>query len=155
MNLPETPKNDDVDDGLRDKYLNAELIFDVGTGYEQKGRVVKSAKGTSFEPIGRGDANPLFNTREYAVKFTDGSSKNYFANVIADEYTYAQIDSEGNQYQLLSKITDRRSDHSAIQIADGFTTSCIGNCVLKTTTLAGPSWSHGKTDHLIGCHSRI
>jgi hypothetical protein len=32
---------------------------------------------------------------------------------------YAQVDSEGNQYQLLSEITDHRSDNSAIQIADG------------------------------------
>ena len=110
-------------------------------------------RGPQVSPLGA-HANILFNTPEYVVEFTDKSSKNYFANVIA-EYTYAQIDSEGNQYQLLSKITDRRSDHSAIQIADGFTTSCIGNCVLKTTTLAGPSRSHGKTDHLIGCHSRI
>ena len=28
---PETPEADDVDDDLLDKYLNTELIFDVGT----------------------------------------------------------------------------------------------------------------------------
>jgi hypothetical protein len=33
-----------------------------------------------------------------------------------------------------SAKTDHRSDHSVIQIADGFTTSCNGNRVLKTTT---------------------
>jgi hypothetical protein len=47
MNLPETPDADDVDDALADKYLNAELIFDVGTGNERRGRVVKRARGTS------------------------------------------------------------------------------------------------------------
>jgi hypothetical protein len=28
---------EDIDDDLLDKYLNAELIFDVGTGNERKG----------------------------------------------------------------------------------------------------------------------
>jgi hypothetical protein len=55
-------------------------------------------KGTSNEPIaGRAHANPLFDTGEYVVEFTDGSSKNYFANVIA-ECMYAQINSEGSHY---------------------------------------------------------
>jgi hypothetical protein len=47
MNLPDTPDVDDVDDGSMDKYMNAELIFDVGTGHEQKGRAVKRANVTS------------------------------------------------------------------------------------------------------------
>jgi hypothetical protein len=148
MDLPDVPDADDVDDGLMDKYLNAELIFDVGTGHERRGRVVKRAKGTSGEPIGRAHANPLFDTREYVVEFTDGSSENYFANVIA-ECMYAQIDSEGNQYQLLSEITDHRSDHSAIQIADGFTTSRNGNRVPKATTRGWSllvSWKDGSSD---------
>jgi hypothetical protein len=148
MSLPETPDVDDVDDDLMDKYLNAELIFDIGTGHERKGRVVKRAQGTSGEPIGRAHANPLFNTREYVVKFTDGSSDNYFTNVIA-ECMYAQVNSEGNQYQLLSEITDHRSDHSAIQIADGFTTSCNSNRVPKSMTRGWSllvSWKDGSSD---------
>jgi hypothetical protein len=43
MSLPKTPDVDDVDDDLMDKYLNAELIFDVGAGHELKGRLVKRA----------------------------------------------------------------------------------------------------------------
>ena len=121
-----------------------------GTGSERKGRVVKRAKGTSGESIGRAHANnPLFNTREYVVEFTDGSSENYFANVIA-ECMYAQIDSEGNQYQLLkNEITDHRSDKSAIGIADGFTTSRNGNHVPKETTQGLSlmvSWKDGSSD---------
>jgi hypothetical protein len=97
MEIPETMDADDIDNELLDKYLNAELIFDLGTGNERKGRVVKRAKGTSGEPIGRAHSNPLFDTREYVVEFTDGSTENYFANVIA-ECMYAQVDSEVNQY---------------------------------------------------------
>ena len=71
-------------------------------------------------------SNPLFNTREYVVDLTDGSTENYFANVIA-ECMYAQVDSEGNQYQFLSEITDHRSDNSAVPVADGFVISRNGN----------------------------
>jgi hypothetical protein len=35
MNLPDIPDVDNVDDGLMDKYLNAELIIDVGNGHER------------------------------------------------------------------------------------------------------------------------
>jgi hypothetical protein len=62
---------------------------------------------------------------------------------------YAQVDSEGNQCQLLSEITDHRFDHSAIQIADGFTTSHNVNCVPKSTTRGWSlfvSWKDGSSD---------
>ena len=115
MHLPETPEADDLDDSIMDKYLNTKLVFDVATGTERKGRVVKRAKGTSGEPIGCAHVNPLFDTREYVVEFMDGSSENYSANVIA-KCMYTEINSEGNQYQLLSKITGHKSDNSAIPI---------------------------------------
>ena len=40
MNLPEMPEADEIDEALTDKYLHAELIFDIGTGSERKGRVI-------------------------------------------------------------------------------------------------------------------
>ena len=148
METPDTMDADDIDDELLDKYLNAELIFNVGTGNERKGRVVKQMKGTSGKPIGHAHSNPLFDTREYVVEFTNGSTDNYFANVIA-ECMCAQVDSEGNQYQLLSKLTDHRADNSAIQIADGFVTSRNGNRVPKVTTRGWSllvAWKDGSSD---------
>lgn len=53
MDVPKAIEADDIDDEIMDKYMNAELIFDVGTRSERKGRVVKRAKGTSGKPIGR------------------------------------------------------------------------------------------------------
>jgi hypothetical protein len=133
------------------KYLNAELIFNVGTGSEHKGHVVKRAKGTSAKPIGGAHSNPfLFNTQDYVVEFTDGSTENYFANGIA-ECMYAQVDSEGNQYQLLNEITEHSSNNLAIQIADGFITSRNGNCVPKATTRGWSLlvlWKDGSVDWL-------
>ena len=148
MNVPEAMEADDLDDEITDKYLNAELIFDVGTGSERKGRVVKRAKGTSGEPIGRAHTNPLFDTREYVVEFTDGTTENYFANVVA-ECMYAQVDSEGRQFQLLQEITDHKSDNSAISVANGFVTSRNGNRVPKVTTRGWSllvTWKDGSSD---------
>jgi hypothetical protein len=90
MVTPDTLEADDVGNEILDKYLNAELIFDIGTGAERRGRVIKRAKGTTGQPIGRGHTNPLFDTREYVVEFTNGSTENYFANVIV-ENMYAQV----------------------------------------------------------------
>jgi hypothetical protein len=64
---------------------------------------------------------------------------------------YAQKDSKGNQYQLLSENTDHRSDNSAIQIADGFTISRNGNRIPKPTTQGWSllvSWRDGSSDRL-------
>ena len=57
--------------------------MDVGSGNERKGRVTKRSRGHDGEPIGVAHNNPLFDTREYDVEFTDGSIENYAANIIA------------------------------------------------------------------------
>jgi hypothetical protein len=82
------------DDGLVDKYLNAELMLDVGTREERRGRVVKRAKGTAGEVIGRAHSNPLFDTRQYIVEFTNGTVEHYFANVRAEHVCTGQFGSK-------------------------------------------------------------
>ncbi len=55
-------------------------------------------------------------------------------NVIADNM-YAQVDDEGNMFQLLSEIMDHRKDGTAINILDGMITSRNGNVKLKIMTI--------------------
>ena len=43
---------DDDDEEAVNKYLNVELIMDVGTSDERRGRVVKRSWGLDGEPIG-------------------------------------------------------------------------------------------------------
>ena len=74
-----------------DKYLSCEIIMDVGSGNEQKGRVTKRSRGHDGKPIGVAHNNPLFDTRKYDVEFTDGSVENY---ATADNM-FTQIDDEG------------------------------------------------------------
>ena len=76
MLIPDTLEADDIDDATTNKYLNAESMFDVGASGERRGRVIKRAKGVTGDPIGRTYANPLFDTREYVVEFTDGTAEN-------------------------------------------------------------------------------
>jgi hypothetical protein len=62
--------------------------------------VIKHAKGIDGEPVGHAHANPFFDTREYEVAFTDFTIEQYATNVIAKNM-YAQVDDEGNMFQLL------------------------------------------------------
>jgi hypothetical protein len=138
----------EADDGEAvDKYLNAELIFNVGTNDERRGRVIKRARGLDGQSLGRAHANPLFDTREYDIEFTNGTVEKYQANLIA-ENMYAQVDEEGRQYLLLQEITDHKSDATAVPISDGMTRSANGVEKPKITTrgwsLLG-QWKDGST----------
>jgi hypothetical protein len=64
-------------------------------------------RGIRGEPIGHAHSNPFVDTREYEVKFTDGTTEKNTVNVIADSM-YAQIDNEGNMFQLLSEMVDHK-----------------------------------------------
>jgi hypothetical protein len=131
MIVEERPKSDDEE--ALDKYLNMELRMSAGMDDERWGWVIKCAKGIGGEPVGRAHANPFFDTREYEVKFTDGTIERYAANVIA-ENMYAQVDDEGNMFQLLDEIMDHKKDDTAIDIANGTVTTSSGNVKPKITT---------------------
>ena len=124
---------DDDDEDAIDKYLNVELIMDVRSNDEQCGHVVKCSQGLDGEPIGRLHNNPLFDTWEYEVEFTDGCQEKYQVNIIT-ENMFAQVDSEGNQYLLLKEITDHKHDNSAIPISEGMVRSSNGTMKPKVTT---------------------
>jgi hypothetical protein len=54
-------------------------------------------------------------------------------NVIADNM-YAQVDDEGNMFQLLDEIMDHKKDDTAIDIANGTVTLASGNVKPKIPT---------------------
>ena len=116
-----------------DQYLNMEMILDAGSGNKRHGRVVKRSRGLDGEPIRHANSNPLFDTREYDVEFTDGTVEKYAANVIA-ENMFAQVDDEGNRYTLLDEIVDHHADETAIPRSEGYTIGHNGNRKAKITT---------------------
>ena len=127
----EQPEDDDEE--AIDCYLNMELIMDVGTSGKRRGRVIKQSRGPDGEPIGRAHTNPLFDTREYDIEFTDGAIERYMANVIA-ENMFAQVDEEGNMYMILQEIVDHKKDNSAMPMAEGMYQTRTGSERNKVTT---------------------
>ena len=113
MIMEEQTNDDDIDEEMLDKYLGAELILGVGTNNERWGWVIKQSKGIDGNVIGRVHSNPLFDTHEYDIKFTDGSIEKYQANIIAENMD-AQVDDKGHQFQIIEEIVD-----SAIPISEG------------------------------------
>jgi hypothetical protein len=74
---------EDNDEEAIDKYLEVELIMNMGTNDKRRGRVVKHLRGLDNKPIGRAHANPMFDTGEYEIEFTAGTHGKYQANIIA------------------------------------------------------------------------
>ena len=141
------PEQDDYTPDTFDQYLGAELLLPQGENMTA-GRVIKRARGQDGNPIGTRHSNPLLDTREYTVEFSDGSTAEYTANVIA-ENIFSQVDSEGRQYMLLKEIVDHRKNASAIPISDGFITSKNGNRIPKPTTKGWEilvEWKDSSTD---------
>jgi hypothetical protein len=98
--------------------------------------VIKRNKGIGGEAVSHAHANPFFDTREYKVEFTDGTIEQYAANVIA-ENMYAQVDNEGNMFQLLDEIMDHKKDDTAIDIANRTVTTSSGKNVKPKITTQG------------------
>lgn len=127
-----------------DEYLLAEVML-PRNGEQFLGTIKRRAKDEDGNPVGKRDTNPILDTREYEVEFPDGSAETYSTNLIA-ENLYSQVDEEGQQYQLLSEISDHRSDATAISIDDGFYTDRGGNKKPKQTTRGWEllvSWKDG------------
>ena len=82
-NLTPTPE-------IGDNYLNMELMLPRGVTLA-RGRVTERKRDHEGNVIGRSNANPILDTREYEVKFEDGDVTELTANVIA-ESMYAMCD---------------------------------------------------------------
>ncbi len=139
--LPIVPDIDDIVDNsdarkladTYDQFLGAEVAIPDQKGSKTMARVTKRVRDNDGNPRGTHTNNPLTNTSLYEVEFTDGHTEELQYNVIA-ENMMSQIDSEGHHYQILSEISDHKSDATAIKQCDGFIHSKNGNKVPKMTT---------------------
>ena len=67
--------------------------------------------------MGNANANPILDSREYAVHFEDREVTELTANVIAKSM-YALYDPEGKQYILFDCFVDFRKKEDALTIAN-------------------------------------
>ena len=95
-------------------------------------RVVKRIKGNNGKPYS-GPYNPILDQSQYLVEFTDGTTKEVYANIIA-ESMFSDIDSESHHYQILKEIVGHEQKNNAISKENGYCTSHNGNRVPKCTT---------------------
>ena len=116
-----------------DQYVGAELILEPGPeGNPRRGTVLKRARNSDGELIGRGHGNPILDTRRYVVDI-EGQHQEYAANQIA-ENLYSQVDTEGRRQLIMKAIIDHKRDGNAVEKADGYFTTRSGQRRKKITT---------------------
>ena len=76
-----------------DKYIGAQLQLEVD-GELQRATITERATDASGNKVGKAHNNPLFDTREFLVKFPDQSVRWHMVNQIV-EAIYSQVDDEG------------------------------------------------------------
>jgi hypothetical protein len=84
-------------------------------------KVIGRAKDKSGNPVGVSHSNPLQDTRVYEVKFPDGPLTEYSANLIATAM-FAQVDDDGNTYNIMDEIVDHRKTREAVLEDEAFVT---------------------------------
>jgi len=126
------PEADDYTADSYSNYLSADLLLPVQDEI-LRGKVIKRKLGEDGNPIGQYNTNPILDTTQWEVEFSDGSEGTYSANVIA-ENMYAQVDDEGHEMMLLSEITEHKSDGSAVSKDDGYTVGRHGRRSPRMTT---------------------
>ena len=97
-------------------------------------KVLGRTKDLKGEIIGNYNDDPILNTIIYNVELPDGAVKQYSANMIA-ENMYAQVDSEGNKYDLLEEIIDFKKDGHALRKGDEYVVTKRGQRRLRRTTI--------------------
>ena len=76
--------------------------------------------------VGQYNDNPILNTAIYDVDFPHGTTKEYGANIIA-ENILNQVDHDGYHSQMLEGIMDHRKEDIAVSMYNKWTTTRRGN----------------------------
>jgi hypothetical protein len=76
-----------------DEYIGAQIMVPKEDRRIQ-GTIVKHARNDNGDPIGWRNPNAFLDTRRYKVELLDGTTEEFYANVIAEKL-FSQIDLEG------------------------------------------------------------
>ena len=97
---------------IGDNYVNMELLL-PRCGTLAKGRVTERKRDHRGNVIGKSNANPILDTREYEVKFEDGDVTELTTNAIA-EPMYAMCDENGDHILIFDAIVDHKKNDNAM-----------------------------------------
>ena len=70
------------------------------------------------KPIGRPSNNPLLDSRQYEVEYTDGTTEVLAANIIAKNLL-AQVDDQGHRNLMIDETEDHRKNSDAVPKGKG------------------------------------
>jgi hypothetical protein len=138
------PEADDYMPEAYNKYPTAKILL-PNMGTITKAKVVGWKRDADGNPISRRNANPILDSHEYEVKFLDGATDVFTANIIA-ENLYSQVDAKGNLYSILEEIIDHKSNGTAVSKDDGYKTTKQGIWYPRRTTKGWKllvSWKDG------------
>ena len=96
-----------------------ELKLDQGGDRPKFARVKNRLKDANRRPIGMANDNPILDLRMYEVEYCDGYVAAMAAKVI-NENLFAQVDQEGNIFQLIQSIINTRTNRTQTLQKDAF-----------------------------------
>ena len=118
---------------MTDMLINAEVLLPQGEEM-QMAKVVRRTVDENGKLIGTFDKNPVLNSMIYECEFPDGVTKQYAANIIAENILQS-VDNQGYSSHVLSSIVDCRKDGSAVTKDKAYITSKRGVRSLRQTTI--------------------
>jgi hypothetical protein len=105
-----------------DKYIGAQLDFLPLQEAMASATTVGQKQDHNGNPVGISNSNPLLDTLVYQVKFSDGSTKEDVANIIA-ENMYAQVDDDkGHQFNMMDELVNHQKDNKTTSTKDSYIT---------------------------------
>lgn len=116
-----------------DRLMHSEAQMQID-GEMVTSEVTQRAEDPDGQIRGEYDHNPMLNSCIYEVEFTDGSAREYSANVIA-ENMLALVDEEGHSLTMMNAIADHEVDQDvAIEKDEAIIWSKNGSKRLRKTT---------------------
>ena len=119
----------------KDEHIGVSLDLPF-QGEMQRGKVVARKRSHDGNLIGTSNENPVLDSRIYTVDFGDGEYSDYSTNVLM-ENLYAQVDDEGNQFNIFDGIISHQKLNSAINTEDGFYANKFG---IKKRVITTKGW---------------
>ena len=116
-----------------DRIINAEVQLAKNGDQVETATVVQRTLGPNGRTIGTYNDNPALNTVVYDVEFSDGTVREYSANLIAQNMI-SQADDDGFSKTMMEGIVDYRKEESALSKRDALIVTRRGNPHMRKTT---------------------
>ena len=149
MDVDDYVKADDAESeaDTYDQFIGAEIALPNAADEKLMAKVRKKVRSDNHND-GK-NYNPILDSSVYEVQFSDGTTEEIAANVIA-ECMLSQVDSEGHHYQILKEISDHKKNWNAISVSEGFHTRKGSSQKIPKKTTRGwellVEWKDGSMD---------